>query len=59
MQIHNFSDIQTTDGQLSFQNRLQGMLKYGFSWPNDFNAQEVFSAMLQRAPSDPHGESGP
>jgi hypothetical protein len=48
MQIHNFSEIQTIDGQLSFQDRLQGMLKYGFSWPNDINAQDVFSSMLQR-----------
>jgi hypothetical protein len=48
MQIHDFSEIKTVDGQLSFQDRLQGISKYGFSWPKDLNAKDVFSSMLQR-----------
>jgi hypothetical protein len=48
MQVHNFSEIKSIDGQLSFQDRLQGIMKYGFSWPKDLNAQDVFTARLQR-----------
>ncbi len=48
MQIFNFSEIKSVDGQLSFQDRLQGIFKYGFSWPKDLNAQDVFTALLQK-----------
>ena len=48
MQIHNFSEIKSSDGQLSLQERLQGIIKYGFSWPKDLNAQDVFTAKLQK-----------
>lgn len=48
MQKFNFSEIKSVDGQLSFQDRLQGIFKYGFSWPKDLNAQDVFTALLQK-----------
>ncbi|MFC1996908.1 hypothetical protein ACFLXI_04790 [Chloroflexota bacterium] len=48
MQTHNFSEIQLVDGQLSFQNRIKGIYKYGFSWPGDLNAKDVLTALLQR-----------
>jgi hypothetical protein len=48
MHIHDFSEIKTTDGKLTFQDQLQGMLKYGFSWPQEVNAQENFISRLQQ-----------
>lgn len=48
MQIQNFSEIKTVDGKLSFQDRIQGIVNFGFSWPKDLNAQDVFTALLQR-----------
>ena len=48
MQVHDFSEIKTIDGKLTFQDQLQGMLKFGFSWPKDVNAQETLISILQR-----------
>jgi hypothetical protein len=48
MQILNYSEIKTVDGKLAFQDRLEGMIKYGFSWPKDILAQDTFTNMLQR-----------
>ncbi len=48
MQVHDFSEIKTIDGKLNFQDQLQGMLKFGFSWPKDVNAQEALTSILQR-----------
>ena len=48
MKLHDFSEIQTIDGKLGFQDQLQGMLKFGFSWPKDMSAQDTLAAILQR-----------
>jgi hypothetical protein len=48
MQTYNFAELQTVNGKLSFQDRLQGMLKFGFSWPNDVLAQDEFTRLLQK-----------
>jgi len=48
MKVHNFSDIKSIGGQLAFRDRISGVYKYGFSWPKDLNALDVFTAMLQR-----------
>lgn len=42
MRVHDCSEIKTTDAKLPFQDRLQGMFKYGFSWPQDILEQEAF-----------------
>jgi len=47
MQIHDFSEIKTVDGKLNFQDQIQGILKYGFSWPQEVNAQENFVSRMQ------------
>jgi hypothetical protein len=48
MRILDFSEIKTHNGELSFQDRLQGMLKYGFSWPQEVVAQESFISLIER-----------
>ncbi len=48
MQIHDFSEFKTINGKLGFQDQIQGMLKFGFSWPKDVNAQETLISILQR-----------
>ena len=48
MQTYNFAEIQTVNGKLSFQDRLQGMLKFGFYWPKDLIAQDKFISLLQK-----------
>ena len=48
MQVYDFSEIKTVDGKLTFQDQLQGMLKFGFSWPKDVNAEEALTSILQR-----------
>lgn len=48
MKIHNFSEIKSTGGKLTLGDRISGIYKYGFSWPQDLNAQDVFTMMLQR-----------
>ena len=46
MQVHDFSEFKTVDGKLNFQDQVQGMLKYGFSWPQEVNAQENFVSRM-------------
>lgn len=48
MQDHDFSEIKTINGKLTFQDQIQGMFKFGFSWPKDVNAQETLTSILQR-----------
>jgi hypothetical protein len=48
MQVHNFSEIKSIEGQISLQDQLQGIIKYGFSWPKDLKAQDIFTAKLQK-----------
>jgi len=48
MQVYDCSEIKTIDGKLSVQDRIQGILKYGFSWPQDTMEQEAFIAKLSR-----------
>jgi hypothetical protein len=48
MQVQNFSEIKSIEGQISLQDQLQGVIKYGFSWPKDLKAQDVFTAKLQK-----------
>jgi hypothetical protein len=47
MHVYDFSEITTIDGKLTFQDQLQGMFKYGFSWPQEVNAQENFISRIQ------------
>jgi hypothetical protein len=49
MHVHDFSEIKTVDGKLLLQDQLQGMFKYGFSWPQEVKAQENFIARLQQS----------
>ncbi len=48
MKVHDFSEIKTVNGKLNFSDQLQGMFKFGFSWPKDVNAQESLISILQR-----------
>jgi hypothetical protein len=48
MQIQNFSEIKSIDGQISLQDQLQGIIKYGFFWPKDLKAQDIFTDKLQK-----------
>ncbi len=48
MQVYDFSEIKKMDGKLTFQDQLQGILQFGFSWPKDMNAQEALISILQR-----------
>jgi len=48
MRIHDFSEIKMRAGELALQDRLQGMLKYGFSWPQDIATQEKFISIIER-----------
>ena len=48
MHIHDYSEIKTTEGKLAFQDQLQGMFKYGLSWPQEVNAQENFISIIQQ-----------
>jgi hypothetical protein len=48
MQYKDFSPIPMRDGKLAFGDRLQGMLKFGFSWPRAMQSQEVVRHYLQR-----------
>ena len=48
MQVQNFSEIKSIDGHISLQDQFQGIIKYGFSWPNDLKAQDNFTAKLQK-----------
>ncbi len=48
MRIQDFSEFKTQGGNLAFQDRLQGMLKYGLSWPQDVAAQEKFITFIER-----------
>ena len=48
MRIHNFSEIKTKNGKLSFSDRFNASLKYGFSYPNDLAMQEDFIAIVEK-----------
>lgn len=48
MKVHDFSEIKTIDGKLGFQDQIQGMLKFGFSWPKDVSAQDTLASILHR-----------
>ena len=48
MHTIDFSEIKTHNGQLSVQDRFQGMLKYGVSWPQEVAAQERFISLIER-----------
>lgn len=49
MKIIDQTPLVDANGQLSLVNRIQGMLKYGFSWPANLEAQEKAIAILNRA----------
>ena len=48
MQIYNLSEFKPEDDQFTLQDRFQAIMKYGFSWPNEMNAQEVFASNLEK-----------
>lgn len=49
MKIIDKTPLQDEKGQLSLINRLQGMLKYGLSWPAELQAQMTIVSQLDRA----------
>ena len=48
MKIIDQTPLVDANGQLSLVNRIQGMLKYGFSWPANLQAQETVIARLNK-----------
>jgi hypothetical protein len=48
MKIIDQTPLLDANGQLSLVNRVQGMLKYGFSWPANLEAQEKIIAQLNK-----------
>jgi hypothetical protein len=49
MKIIDQTPLLDANGQLSLLNRVQGMLKYGFSWPANLEAQSTVIAQLNKA----------
>ena len=41
MEVIDFSEYQTEDGQISLTDRIQATLKYGFSWYSEMEAQKM------------------
>ena len=48
MKIIDQTPLLDANGQLSLVNRIQGMLKYGFSWPANLQAQERVVAQISK-----------
>jgi hypothetical protein len=48
MKIIDQTPLLDANGQLSLVNRIQGMLKYGFSWPANLEAQEIVIAQMNK-----------
>jgi hypothetical protein len=48
MKIIDKTPLHDENGQLSFINRIQGMLKFGMSWPAELEAQKKVIAQLDR-----------
>ena len=48
MKIIDQTPLLDANGQLSLMNRIQGMLKYGFSWPANLQAQETVIARMNK-----------
>ncbi|MBI5932292.1 MAG: hypothetical protein HY867_01190 [Chloroflexi bacterium] len=48
MKIIDQTPLLDANGKLSLVNRIQGMLKYGFSWPANLEAQEKVIAQLNK-----------
>lgn len=48
MKIIDQTPLLDEKGQLSLVNRVQGMLKYGFSWPANLEAQRTVIAQMNR-----------
>lgn len=48
MKIIDQTPLLDEKGQLSLTNRVRGMLKYGYSWPANLEAQRVVIAQLNR-----------
>jgi len=48
MKIIDKTPLQDADGNISFVARVQGTLKYGFSWYGEMQAQKVVVAQLDR-----------
>ena len=48
MKIIDQTPLLDANGQLSLVNRIQGMLKYGFSWPANLQAQEKVIAQMNK-----------
>jgi hypothetical protein len=49
MKIIDKTPFQKPSGELDVMGRLQGMLKYGFGWPGELEAQQAAVAQLQRS----------
>ena len=48
MKVFDYSPIPFDGGKLSFQDRLKGISKFGFSWVSEMKSQEVLVATLNR-----------
>jgi Nuclease-related domain len=48
MKIIDKTPLVNEQGQLGFLQRLQGMLKYGFSWPGELEAQKAIMTFFDR-----------
>jgi len=48
MKIVDKTPLLNEKGELGFMQRVQGMLKYGFSWPNELEAQKAIITFFDR-----------
>jgi len=48
MKVFDYSPIPFDGGKLSFQDRLKGIMKFGFSWVPEMKSQEVVVGLLNR-----------
>src|SRR5512134_3259235 len=48
MKIIDKTPLVNEKGELGFMQRVQGMLKYGFSWPNELEAQKAIITFFDR-----------
>lgn len=48
MKIIDKTPLLNEKGELGFMQRVQGMLKYGFSWPNELEAQKAIITFFDR-----------
>lgn len=54
MQLIELSEYRDEEGLITFENRVRGTIKWGFSWYGDMEAQEFVTRQLQNVLNDDH-----